>query len=110
MMAALFVTFCKDEAGFILSAELVLISTIGVLSMVVGLSEVSIAINQELEDVASAFGAMNQSFRYQGLTGHGGTNNGTNFQDSVDFCDGANIASTAPSAEGGNSQGPGGSW
>ena len=107
----LFVALWKDEAGFILSAELILISTIGVLSMIVGLSEVSIAINQELEDVASAFGAMNQSFRYQGLTGHDGSINGTNFQDSVDFCDGANnITSAAPTSEGGNSFGQGGSF
>jgi hypothetical protein len=68
--------------------------------MVVGLSEISMNINQELEDVASAFGAMNQSFRYQGLTGHSGLSNGTNFQDSLDFCDGANINGSAPTSEG----------
>ena len=27
--------------------------------------------------MASAFGAVNQSYRYQGLTGHGGTVGGT---------------------------------
>ena len=93
-------SFWNDEAGFIISAELILISTVAVLAMVVGLSEVSIAINQELEDVATAFGSVNQSFRYQGLTGHGAGSNGTNFQDGVDFCDGANnISSTAPTGE-----------
>ena len=100
-MTTLFLALWKDEAGFILSAELVLISTIGVLSMVVGLSEVASAINQELEDVASAFGAVNQSYRYQGLTGHGGSIDGSNFRDEIDFCDGPNdIVGTAPTAEG----------
>ena len=100
-MTTLLLALWKDEAGFILSAELVLISTIGVLSMVVGLSEVANAINQELEDVASAFGAVNQSYRYQGLTGHGGSIDGSTFHDTIDLCDGAyDIVGTAPSAEG----------
>ena len=47
-----------DEAGFVVSAELILVATIGVLSLVVGLAEISHGINQELEDVGSAFGAM----------------------------------------------------
>ena len=90
-----------DESGFIVSAELILIGTIAVLSMVVGLSEVASAINQELEDVASAFGAVNQSYRYQGLTGHGGSIDGSTFRDELDFCDGpSDIVGTAPTAEG----------
>jgi Flp pilus assembly pilin Flp len=52
----------KDDAGFVLSAELMLIATIVVLSVIVGLSEVSLAVNSELKDVASAFGAENQSY------------------------------------------------
>lgn len=107
-MTSLILNLWKDEAGFIVSAELVLIATIGVLSMVVGLTEVASSINQELEDVASAFGAINQSFRYQGLTGHGGTINGTSFHDQIDFCDSANdIMGTMPTGEG-NSNGNGG--
>lgn len=91
----------KDEAGFILSSELVLIATIGVLAMVVGLSEVANSINQELEDVASAFGAVNQSFRYQGLTGHGGSIDGSGFHDGVDHCDrDSDIVAVAPTGEG----------
>ena len=101
-MSVLCLALWNDEDGFIVSAELVLISTIAVLAMVVGLSEVAGAVNQELGDVATAFGSVNQSFRYQGLTGHGGTNNGSNFHDAVDFCDGGNsIAFTAPTPEGG---------
>ena len=100
-MTTLAVALWKDEAGFLLSAELVLIASIAVLSMVVGLSEVANAVNQELEDVASAFGSVNQSFRYQGLTGHGGSSNGSRFRDAIDFCDSANdIVGTNPTGEG----------
>lgn len=100
-MTTLAVALWKDEAGFIVSAELVLIATIAVLAMVVGLAEVANAVNQELEDVAAAFGAVNQSYRYQGLTGHGGASGGGSFQDGIDFCDSANdIVGTQPTGEG----------
>jgi len=77
----------NDEAGFIISAELVLVATIAVLSMVVGLSELAHGVNQELEDVASAFGAVNQTYEYQGVAGHKGTSTGSFFEDHEDFCD-----------------------
>ncbi len=95
------IALMNDEAGFIISAELVLISSVCVLSMVVGLSEVANGINQELEDIGSAFGSINQSYRYQGLTGHGGSSGGGGFQDGSDFCDSANdIVGTDPTGEG----------
>lgn len=77
-----------DEAGFVVSAELVLIATIAVLSMVVGLSEVAWGINEELEDVGSAYGSVNQTFRYSGVSGHKGVVKGSCFEDGEDFCDG----------------------
>jgi hypothetical protein len=110
-MTTLILSLWKDEAGFIVSAELILISTIGVLAMVVGLSEVANGINQELEDVASAFGAVNQSYRYQGLTGHGGYSGGTCFEDCVDFCDSAkDIVGTIPTGEDSYGHGNYGNW
>ena len=61
-MTSLMTQLFNDEAGFVVSAELVLISTITVLALVAGLAELSAAINQELEDVATAFGSINQSY------------------------------------------------
>lgn len=52
----------RDERGAILSAELVLILTIVVLGLIVGLSEVAVAINTELNDVSNAIGALDQSY------------------------------------------------
>ncbi len=51
----------NDENGFVVSAELILVATIVVLGLVVALSEVRQAVSEELEDVAAAIGAMNQS-------------------------------------------------
>jgi len=80
----------NDEAGFIVSAELVLISTIAVLGLVVGLSEVSLNINNELEDVGSAFACVQQSYSTETICGHKGILGGSRFEDGADFCDGQN--------------------
>ena len=87
-----------DESGFIVSAELILIATIGGLAMVVGLSEVAVNINNELGDVAAAFGAMNQSFQAAGMTANNGNSNGSSFSNQNDFCatTGNSISSVSP--------------
>ena len=77
----------NDEAGFIVSAELILISTIAVLGLIVGLTEVSFGINQELEDVGAAFGSINQAYSYNGTSGLKGKMNGSMFRDHWDNCD-----------------------
>ena len=86
-MKYLLTKLVHDDAGFIVSAELVLVSTIAVLGMIVGLAEVASGVNQELEDVGSAFGSINQSFAYSGLEGHKGEWAGSFFEDEVDECD-----------------------
>ena len=87
---ALAARFWNDQHGFIVSAELVLVATIAVLSMVVGLSEVALNINHELEDVGSAFGNLSQRYSVHGVCGHQGHTAGSQYQDTSDFCDGAN--------------------
>lgn len=99
-MAALFTQLFNDEAGFIVSAELILIATITVLGMVVGLSEVANNINHELEDVASAFGSINQSFAFDGEEGHQGYKDGSYYEDHTDDCDNeCDIFSVEPAPE-----------
>ncbi len=80
-------TFLNDEAGFIVSAELILVATIAVLSLIVGLSEVAFGVNQELEDVGAAIGSINQTFCYNGVAGHKGSAAGSHFYDTKDYCD-----------------------
>jgi hypothetical protein len=83
----LFNQFKNDEAGFIVSAELILVSTIVVLALIVGLSEVSHGINDELEDVGSAFGSVNQSYHFALSHGAKGCMPGSCFTDYEDECD-----------------------
>lgn len=78
----------NDEAGFIVSAELVLISSIAVLAMIVGLSEVANNVNQELEDVGSAFSAIDQSYMLSYAHGHKACTESSSFYDQADFCSG----------------------
>ena len=86
-MNALFTKLMNDEAGFIISAELVIVATVAVLAMIVGLSEASMNINSELEDVGSAIGSLNQSYHVQGTCGHQGHVGGSCYTDTRDFCD-----------------------
>lgn len=87
-MKSLWMRFAQDERGFVISAELVLVMTLGVLSMVVGLQAVSSAITQELNDVANAFGAVSQSYNYRSISKrrHAWIS-GSGFNDRADFCD-----------------------
>lgn len=70
-------TFWSEESGFVVSAELMLISTVGIIALVVGLSAVSHAVNNELRDVATAFSSVNQSWGWRGQ----GYNNTGNYND-----------------------------
>ena len=83
----------RDEAGFIVSAELVLVASLLVVGLIVGLSEVNHSIVAELNDVADSVGSVNQSYYYSGLRSkgkHGKLKSfvaGSAFHDSVDDCD-----------------------
>ena len=91
----------NDEAGFVVSAELILIATITVLGLVVGLAEVRQAVSEELEDVAAAIGSVNQSYCFNGLQTRKGQTSGSHFCDHADFCDGQDdIVGTDPVREG----------
>lgn len=86
-MFALYTRLMNDEAGFVISAELVLVASIAVLSMIVGLSEVALNVANELEDVGSSFGSITQSYYVNGLCGHMGHTGGSSYTDKQDFCD-----------------------
>ena len=77
-----------DEAGFIVSAELVLVATICVLGMIVGLAEVALNINHELEDVGAALQAQQQSYFVDSYEGHHGWHAASWFEDNLEFCAG----------------------
>ncbi|MCA9080704.1 MAG: hypothetical protein KDA58_09105 [Planctomycetaceae bacterium] len=58
-----------DESGFVVSAELILISTVCVLGLVAGLSCLRDAMVGELRDVSQAFSSVRQSYSYNGMHG-----------------------------------------
>ncbi|WP_166828820.1 branched-chain amino acid aminotransferase [Thalassoroseus pseudoceratinae] len=80
----LLTTLWADEAGFVVSAELILVCTILVLGLVVGLAEVGTGVNEEMEDVGSAIGSVNQSYSFTGFTGFKGDLSGSIFYDQKD--------------------------
>lgn len=76
----------KKQAGFIVSAELILIATILVIGLIVGLVAVRDATVSELEDVSSAIGALDQSYAFAGVqdTTIGAWTAGSTWVDAVD--------------------------
>ena len=73
-MSAIGRSLLRDERGFVISAELILISTVLVLGLVVALNAVKVAVAGELTDVAGAIGSLNQSYYTHGF--HGRSANG----------------------------------
>lgn len=81
-----------DESGVIIAAELILVLTIAVLAVVVGLSEVTVAVNTELNDLSNAFGRIDQSYCFTGFHASSVHKDksfaaGACFFDSIDDCD-----------------------
>jgi Flp pilus assembly pilin Flp len=83
----------NDENGAIVSIEMIIIITVGVLALIVGWSEVAVAVNSELDDISNAVGKLNQSYQFIGfgsLKLDGTQKNlffGSAFTDAPDDCD-----------------------
>jgi len=86
-MSATWRSLLRDERGFVISAELVLISTVLVLGLAVALSAVKTALAGELSDVAGAIGKANQTYYTHGFHGHGSRVYGSAFLDEEDSSD-----------------------
>ena len=76
-----------DEAGFIVSSELVLVATVMVIGMLVGMTTVRDQVVQELGDVADAISEIDQSYSFGSITGHTSSTAGMVFNDTEDDCD-----------------------
>ena len=59
-------TFWSDEAGLVMSAELVMLGTVGVIGATVGLSAASTAINDEMIEFSHAIRSLDQSYHIEG--------------------------------------------
>lgn len=83
----------SDDAGFVVSSELVLIATVLVIGLLVGMVTIRDQLVQELGDVADAIANVNQSYSFSAVTGHHSSTAGSDLDDQEDDCD-----QTAPTA------------
>ena len=83
----MFTKLMKDEAGFVVSSELVLIATVLVLGLIVGLTSLRNSVTAELADLAASIGNISQDYSYSAITGHSSSVAGSVFMDNNDFCE-----------------------
>lgn len=76
-----------DDRGFIVSIELILISTIAVIGLITGFTALRDAVVSELSDTGGTIQDLNQGYSYNGMQGHSGSTNGSSWLDRRDFCD-----------------------
>ena len=77
--------FWRDDAGFVVSAELIFITTIMVIGLIAGLSAVRNQMALELADLADAVSEFDQSFSFAAVTATVGSVAGSNFVDAPDL-------------------------
>ena len=86
-----------DEAGFVVSTELVLVATILVIGMITGLTTLRDGVVQELVDVSNAIGNIDQDYTYSQAIAHTSSTAGSAYNDLTDFCeDGIDDAGAEP--------------
>lgn len=77
----------RDEAGFVVSTEMVLVATIVVIGLITGLTTIRDQLSTELADIADAISEVDQSYSYGAITAHASSTSGTIFDDVEDFCE-----------------------
>jgi Flp pilus assembly pilin Flp len=65
-MQNLLVRFWNDDEGALIAVEWLFFVTIMIIGLVVGLKTVQGSINNEFEEIASAIGALSQSYSFSG--------------------------------------------
>lgn len=67
-MKRLAIQLFRDEAGVVVTPEIIIITTVGLLSLIAGWNAVSNALAAELGDVANSVAALDQSYSYRGIS------------------------------------------
>jgi hypothetical protein len=73
-----------EDDGFVLSSEMVLYGTVGVVGVTTGYAALRDSVNTELDDVAKALGSTDQSYYVGGVYGHSAWSAGSAYFDRVD--------------------------
>lgn len=77
----------NDDDGFVLSSEMVMYGTVGVVGVTAGAAALRDTVNSELDDVAKAIGSIDQSYYFSGTAGHSAWTAGSVFFDRADKSD-----------------------
>lgn len=77
-----------EEDGAVLSTEMVMYGTLGVVGMGAGYTALRDSVNSELCDLAKAIGALDQSYCFSPVVGHHAYTAGSSFYDRADLPDG----------------------
>lgn len=99
-MKAFWTQLWRDDAGFVVSTELIFIATIVVIGMITGLTTVRDQVGLELADVADAVSELDQSFSFAAITATVGSVAGSTFNDQPDFCEQAGAGADQNGAAG----------
>jgi len=93
MLRRFYSLFIRQEGGFVLSSEALLMGTSVVLGLLVGLVSVRDSLVMEFEDFSAAIGFLNQSYNYTGAVTNAGTatSQGGLFDDTQDGDDSTTI-------------------
>lgn len=66
-MKRLAIQLFRDDAGVVVTPEIIIIATVGLLSLIAGWNAVSNALASELGDIANSVSALDQSYSYRGI-------------------------------------------
>lgn len=77
----------SDQSGFVISIELVLISTLLVIGLITGMTALRDAVVSELSDIGGAIQDLNQSYTFNGISHRSGNTRGSSWTDARDWCD-----------------------
>jgi Flp pilus assembly pilin Flp len=77
----------RDDNGFAITLELVMIAAIVVIGLIAGLTAVRDSVVCELSDVAGSVQDLNQSYSANGVRGPSSSTAGFNFRDARDIAD-----------------------
>ena len=96
----------RDEAGFVATTDLLLLTTIVVLGIILGLVVFRNQVVQEFVDMAMALGHLNQSYTYFGTNDSEPDGDpddsdlcfvaGSTYEDLTDFCQEEDVAGSEP--------------
>ena len=86
----------KKQAGFVMTTELVLLSTVMVVGLVAGMVTMRDALTAEMEDVAEAIGQLDQTYAFNGIVNGENTAaiEGSGFGDATDASAGDGVEFT----------------